>query len=227
MRETYAVVLLKRKARKLGHPAESDGALSPMAAFQQSLVRPLKLLFLSPIVLLLSIFTAVVFGLIFLLFTTFPLVFEEQYGFGTGVSGLSYLGLGCGMMAGVILFGSLSDKIVKKLAGSGEMQPEYRLPLMVLFIPLIPAGFFWYGWSAYHHYHWFVTPFTTTMPDVLSSSSSMSRYLMQFRPHIETIAPVKRRRERELYNRFWKMIYACSIADTLSIGLYLSSEPCS
>ena len=227
MRETYAPVLLKLKTRKLGLPAESDGAVSPMAAFQRSLVRPLKMLFLSPIVLLLSIFTAVVFGLIFLLFTTFPLVFEEQYGFGTGVSGLSYLGLGCGMMAGVILFGSLSDKIVKKLAGSGEMQPEYRLPLMVLFIPLIPAGFFWYGWSAYHHYHWFVTPFKTTMPDVFISSASMSRYLMLFRPHIETMASVKRRRERELYNRFWKMIYAFSIADTLSIGLYLSLEPCS
>jgi MFS family permease len=107
-------------------------------------------------VLLLSLFCAFVFGLIFLLFTTFPMVFEEQYGFSAGVSGLSYLGLGIGMGLGLVLFGALSDKLLQKNRQGESAKPEGRLQLMVWFCPLVPIGFFWYGWSAYEHTHWIV-----------------------------------------------------------------------
>lgn len=163
MRETYAVVILNRKATHLrkttgnmGLISKTDSGLTPTVLFQRSLILPAKLLLFSPIVLALSIFSALVFGLTFLLFTTFPLVFQEQYGFSSGVTGLSYLGLAFGMIFGVILFSGLSDKILKKQAGEGEMKPEYRLPLMVYLMPIMPVGFFWYGWSAYEKAHWIV-----------------------------------------------------------------------
>ncbi len=107
MRETYAPVLLKRKAARLsverGNPllvAKGDLGLTPTALFVRSIVRPVKMLMFSPIVLALSTFCALVFGLTFLLFTTFPSVFQDQYGFTNGISGLSYLGLGIGMIFG-------------------------------------------------------------------------------------------------------------------------------
>jgi MFS family permease len=166
MRETYAPVLLKRKAARLrketGNPnlvSKSDEGLTPTELLKRSIVRPMKLLLLSPIVFLLSTFCALVFGLTFLLFTTFPLVFESQYGFSSGISGLSYLRLGIGMILGLALFSVLSDKMVKQLkkkAGDGEMKPEYRLPLMVYFAPIMPIGFFWYGWSPEAQVHWIV-----------------------------------------------------------------------
>lgn len=163
MRETYEVVLLNRKAasrRKetgnLNLKSKTDLGLAPAALLKLNLVRPIKLLFLSPIVLSLSVFTALVFGLTYLLFTTFPMVFEEQYGFSSGLSGLAYLGLGIGMIFGVILFSKLSDKMLKQQAGGKEMKPEYRLPLMVYVTPVVPIGFFWYGWSAQEHVHWIV-----------------------------------------------------------------------
>lgn len=62
-------------------------------------MRPTRLLLFSPIVTLLSLFCAVVFSLIYLLFTTFPAVFEEQYGFSVEISGLAYLGLGIGRIS--------------------------------------------------------------------------------------------------------------------------------
>ena len=163
MRETYAVVILNRKAVRLRKRtgnmsliSKTDSGLTPVVFFKRSLIRPTKLLLLSPIVLALSIFSALVFGLTFLLFTTFPLVFEEQYGFSSGVTGLSYLGLAFGMIFGVVLFSALSDKILKKQAGDGEMKPDYRLPLMVYLMPVLPVGFFWYGWSAHEKVHWIV-----------------------------------------------------------------------
>jgi predicted MFS family arabinose efflux permease len=126
MRETYAPVLLKRKAARLrketGNPnlvSKSDKGLTPTELLKRSIVRPIKLLLFSPIVFLLSTFCALVFGLTFLLFTTFPLVFESQYGFSSGISGLSYLGLGIGMILGLALFSVL----VTKWSNSSRRRP--------------------------------------------------------------------------------------------------------
>ncbi len=163
MRETYATVLLDRKTKllrkktgNLSLVSKLDSGLTPKALFIRSLLRPMKMLLFSPIVSLLSIFCALCFGLTFLLFVTFPTVFEGQYGFSTSMSGLAYLGLGVGMMLGVMLFSVMSDKIMKKLTakGDGEMKPEYRLPLMVYLTPVLPVGFFWYGWTAYYKVQW-------------------------------------------------------------------------
>lgn len=92
----------------------------------------------------------------FLLFTTFPLVFQKQYGFTEGITGLCYLGLGFGLMIALVFFGIMSDKLLKKQANGGEMKPEYRLPVMMYCTPILPIGFLWYGWSAQAQTHWIV-----------------------------------------------------------------------
>lgn len=163
MRESYAQILLQRKTAQLRKETGNEQLKSkletntnPKRLFINSIIRPFKILFLSPIVLLFSTFTALFTGVAFLLFTTFPYVFEEQYGFSTSLSGLAYLGLGIGCLLGVVIFSRFSDRILKKLSGDGPMKPEYRLPLMVMFTPIIPVGLFWYGWSAYYRTHWIV-----------------------------------------------------------------------
>lgn len=60
------------------------------------------------------------------------------------------------MIFGVILFSILGDEILQKQTRDKEMKPEYRLPLMVCFKPVMPIGFFWYEWSAHAHVHWIV-----------------------------------------------------------------------
>lgn len=125
-----------------------------------AIVRPLKLLVLSPIVLLISLYGGIMFGLIFLLFTTFPAVFTDQYGFSAGTSGLVYLGLGLGMMLGLVLFTRLSDRLLgaaKNADGTpAAARPEDRLILMKWFGPITPLGLFLYGWSAKYALHWIV-----------------------------------------------------------------------
>ncbi|PVH67957.1 putative MFS transporter [Cadophora sp. DSE1049] len=163
MRETYAPVLLERKAARLrkttgnGELQEKvNRDLSPLTYLGRGLSRPLKLLVLSPVVLLLSIYVAFIFGLMFLCFSTYSAVFIEQYHFSVGVSGLTYLGQGTGMIIGLGLFAVFSDKILKARAAkhNGKMTPEDRLPLMVYFTPIVPVGFFWYGWTAQEKVQW-------------------------------------------------------------------------
>lgn len=142
LRETYPITLLKRKTKRLrketGDPrliSKLDTGLAPKALFKLSIVRPARMLMFSPIVLALSVLMAVVYGYLYLLFTTITDVFQKNYHFSQGTVGLTYLGIGIGSLVGVFAFGIASDRIMKKKSASGEMKPEYRLP------PMIPGAF--------------------------------------------------------------------------------------
>jgi multidrug resistance protein len=169
MRETYPPILLARKVARLQKEQNNPNLRSklasdktPAAYFKQSIIRPTKMLFKSPIVFTLSVYMAVVYGYLYLLFTTITLVFERNYHFSQGSVGLAYLGIGVGSLAGLIIFGTISDKIVKRMSAKGEMKPEYRLPPLIPGSVIIPIGLFLYGWSADKHVHWIV-PIIGTM----------------------------------------------------------------
>jgi multidrug resistance protein len=163
--ETYHPVILERKAARLrketGNPnlrSKLTLDVPPKEIVRRSIVRPLKLLFMSPIVLLMSIYISINYGILYLLFTTITYVFQGQYKWSTGTVGLSFLGSGIGMFASVILLGLLSDKIIKKQQAKGNVKPEHRLPF-VLTVPggvALPIGLFIYGWTAEKGVHWIV-----------------------------------------------------------------------
>lgn len=102
MRETYAPVLLERKAKK---QRKNTGDLSlkvepasstPVSAgqlFWRTITRPSKMILFSPIILSLGIYTGIVFAYLYLMLVTFPEVYQQKYGFGLGVTGLTYLGM--------------------------------------------------------------------------------------------------------------------------------------
>lgn len=147
LRESYPPILLERKAIKLRKETGNENLrsklaspLSPAALFKIAIVRPMKLLFLSPIVLALSTYMAVVYGYLYLLFTTITEVYQKQYHFSQGKVGLTYLGIGVGSLCGVVIFGIASDRIVKAKSKTGEMKAEYRLPPMIPGSFIIPIG---------------------------------------------------------------------------------------
>lgn len=162
-RETYAPVLLERKAAQLRKSTGNPNLRSKMATnippaelFKRSIIRPLKMLLFSPIVLLMSIYVSVQYGVLYLLFTTITFVFEQQYHFSTGAVGLSYLGSGIGMILGMGILGVMSDKLINKAIAKGNVKPEHRLPL-ILTIPggiALPVGLFMYGWTVEKNVHW-------------------------------------------------------------------------
>ena len=145
---------LRKETGNAALVSKMDRGLPPRQLFLRAITRPTKLLILSPIVLLLSLLCAFLFGLLFLLFTTFPAVFEEQYQFSAGVSGLSYLGVGIGLAVSLGAFATLSDKLQKALGDSPK--PEGRLKPMMWVMPAVPVGIFWYGWAAEQQTHWIV-----------------------------------------------------------------------
>ncbi|KAG7004606.1 hypothetical protein G7Y79_00024g055560 [Physcia stellaris] len=169
LRETYTTVLLKRKTLRLNKEtgntdlrSKRDSGLTVQQLFLRAIVRPTKILIFSPIVFACSIYVGVVYGYQYLMFATFTFVFEEQYAFPTKSVGLSYLGVGVGSLLGLFVIGAVSDRILKAKSKptpespSGVMEPEYRLPPLVVGAFFIPAGLFLYGWSAQYKTHWIV-----------------------------------------------------------------------
>lgn len=128
-------------------------------------LRPLKMIFRSPIIFLLSLYMAVCYGLLYLLFTTISSVFIESYHWAPDITGLAYIGLGVGFFAGLIVVAKISDATVIRMtnANHGVFEPEMRLPACIFFSCFIPVTFFVYGWTAYYHVHWIV-PIIGLMP---------------------------------------------------------------
>jgi multidrug resistance protein len=164
--ETYAPVLLSRRAKALQKRTgkfyissieRRQGKVTPAAAFEKALSRPWKLLFLEPIVLLISIYMAILYGTLYMLFGAFPIVFEQKRGWSQGISGLAFLGVAVGMIAGVI-YSIFDNKRYERVERehNGEAPPEARLPPAAIGAIAIPVGMFWFAWTNYPSIHWSV-----------------------------------------------------------------------
>jgi MFS family permease len=100
-RETYALTILRRKTKRLrketGNPLLRPAIDRPHGVknfFSQAIVRPARMLILSPVILVLAIYVSLIFAYLYILFTNITQDFETTYGFSTGDSGLVYIGLG-------------------------------------------------------------------------------------------------------------------------------------
>lgn len=177
LRETNPVVLINWKTNRLREELsrpelaniltqEADAeALAPRTILKRGIIRPLKLLFTSPIVFLLSLYVAFGFGLLFLLFTTITQVYIDTYGWDPEMCGLAFLGIGIGFLLAVIFVARTSDATIVRLAkaNNGIFEPEMRLPTCVFFGFLMPVSFFWYGWCTYYKTHW-ILPIIGLLP---------------------------------------------------------------
>lgn len=167
--ETNHQVLIRRKTerlrKELDRPdlrscyADPDAPTpSTRGILLNGLVRPVKMLFGSAIIFSVSLYIAFAYGCLYLLFNTIPIVFQGSYGWSIGLTGLVYLTLLIGYMAGLAVFSTLSDKTVVRMtkANGGVYEPEMRLPDCIYFAFLLPITFFWYGWAADKAVHWIV-----------------------------------------------------------------------
>ncbi|KEY69590.1 hypothetical protein S7711_06219 [Stachybotrys chartarum IBT 7711] len=158
--ESHAPTIQRMQARQLPQPAPGaavEKTPNTKDVLFRSLTRPVRLLMLSPIVTGLSLYLALIYGYMYLLFTTFSTVFPEQYGFGVDTLGLAFLGLGTGCVLALLVLSWFSDWVQDWLTKKhGESKPEYRLLPMVLGIPFLPIGLFVYGWTTQYKVHWIV-----------------------------------------------------------------------
>ena len=164
LRETYAPKLLHQKAEKLRketgntalHTEYEHPERSLANTLQRSLLRPFRLLGTQIIVQVLAVYMAYLYGLMYLVLSTFPTLWETRYHESIGIGGLNYLSLGVGFFLGTQICAPMNDRIYRKLKKryNGVGRPEFRVPLMIPGSMLVPTGLFIYGWSAQYQTHW-------------------------------------------------------------------------
>ncbi|KAH8698589.1 major facilitator superfamily domain-containing protein [Talaromyces proteolyticus] len=162
--ETYAPVLLRQRASKLSKMTgkvyitrmDADrGKVSIGNAFKTSLSRPWILLLKEPIVFLLSIYMAIIYGTLYMLFGAFPIVYEIGRGWSQGISGLAFLGIMVGMLIAVVYnFWDNGRYLRVAEKHDGFAPPEARLPPTLIGSIALPIGLFWFAWTNYPSIHW-------------------------------------------------------------------------
>ena len=152
--ETYPPVLLRRRAEKLSkltgkvYRSRTDidqGKISLREAFSTGLKRPWILLFCEPIVLLLSLYHAIIYGILYMLFGAFPIVYRQGRGWNEGISGLPFVAVAIGVLLAITYVILVDNKqYMKKVnaSGKGYTTPEARLPMCLVGGIALPIGLF-------------------------------------------------------------------------------------
>ncbi|KAL8874306.1 MAG: hypothetical protein Q9174_000346 [Haloplaca sp. 1 TL-2023] len=169
--ETYGPVLLRKRAARLskvtGNVYQSKlevGKPKPslLESFRVALSRPWILLFREPIVLLLTIYMAIIYGTLYMLFSAFPIVYQDNRGWSQGVGSLPFLSILIGMFAAIIYTipdnkRYLCAEEVARSNGASSTPPEARLPPCMVGSVCLPIGLFVFAWTNYSQIHWIVS----------------------------------------------------------------------
>lgn len=157
--ETYAPVLLSKRAKflssseNLKYTTPRDIHMADVTfkvLVEESLVRPLRILILEPIVLLLSIYMALIYGCLYLFFEAIPLVFMIARGWNPLISALPFISLGVGFLIGLGVVG-ISQRLYLRAIDpkTGRAPPEARLHACMWAAIAFPVSFFWFAWTCY------------------------------------------------------------------------------
>jgi len=189
--ETYAPVLLQRKAKKIRfetqnwaiHSAADERKVDFHDIVTRYLLRPFAMLLKEPILVLLTLYMCLIYGLIYLLFEAYPISFQMQRGWSAGVGALPFLGVTVGVLVGVaIITYTTMTRFARKLKKHGRVIPEERLPPMIVGAVLLPAGLFWFAWTS--------SPEITWVPQVLAGIPIGAGILMIFMQGLNYIIDV-------------------------------------
>lgn len=170
--ETYAPVLLQRRAALLskvtGRVYRYKGSpkkVQPKQLFKTALSKPWILLFREPIVFLLSLYLAIVYGTLYMLFGAFPIVFQQERGWSPGIGGLAFVGVLVGFAIAVLWTIFVENpRYTRKNDAEGWLPPEQRLVPALIGGLLLPIGLFAFAWTASpKSIHW-IAPIICSMP---------------------------------------------------------------
>ncbi|KAK2463963.1 hypothetical protein APHAL10511_004014 [Amanita phalloides] len=172
-RETFAPLLLEQKAKSLRQSMdiekakiqkiytiyEKNDSRTWKQILGRAMVRPFALLALEPIIQFVALYSAFVYGILYLFLTSMPIIFSDIYHQSVAIGGLNYIAVGVGLTMASQANARILDRvyIYLKNRNGGVGEPEFRLPSVFIGAVMLPIGLFLSGWAAQAHVHWMVT----------------------------------------------------------------------
>ncbi|GAB7354439.1 hypothetical protein MBLNU459_g4928t1 [Dothideomycetes sp. NU459] len=164
--ETLPAIVMLNKARRIRAkkipgfedvqaPVEvTDRRLSTM--YRVALTRPWKIL-VDPISFAVAVYLSVVYCLLYMLFTIYPIVFQQKRQWNSGVGELPLIGYAIGAFIGGSIIFAVSARDRKRMEAGHKGVPEDRLPVAMIGGVLFPITMFWFAWTAeYDSVPWIV-----------------------------------------------------------------------
>jgi multidrug resistance protein len=179
--ETYAPVLLSQRAKKIRfetknwaiHAKLDEQQIDLKNIAERYLLRAFKMLLKEPILDLITLYMALIYGIMYLFFEAYPIAFQEERGWNSGVGALPFLGITIGVLiGGAIIIYTSKTRFARKLREEGQVVPEERLIPMIIGGALFPIGMFWFAWTS--------SPNITWVPQVLAGIPIGAGVLMIF-----------------------------------------------
>lgn len=161
--ETYAPTILAKRAKKMRketgsdvHVTEQDLDLRPLIErLKIFLLRPFQLLFGELIVFLVSVYMSVLYGLLYMFFVAYPIVYQKGKGYTAGKTGLMFIPIAVGVVLSALLSPLINKHYLTVSARhNGHPPPEVRLIPMMISCWFIPIGLFIFAWTSYSDLSW-------------------------------------------------------------------------
>jgi DHA1 family multidrug resistance protein-like MFS transporter len=106
-----------------------------------------------------NLYISIIYGILYIWFEAFPIVFGEIHGFNPGEVGLSFLGIlvsSCIIAIPAYFYWKWKYQS-KHYDKNWNIQPEYQLPPACLGALVLPVFIFWFGWTGnFASAHWIV-----------------------------------------------------------------------
>jgi MFS transporter, DHA1 family, multidrug resistance protein len=137
------------------HAKSDETPLDLHALIHTYLFKPFVMLFKEPILVLITIYTAYIYGIMYLFFEAYPISFQEQRGWNQGVGALPFLGILTGVLIGSLTITyTTKTRFARKFKKHGKVIPEERLVPMIFGAFILPVGLFWFAWTSSPHITW-------------------------------------------------------------------------
>ncbi|KAF2171186.1 hypothetical protein M409DRAFT_63560 [Zasmidium cellare ATCC 36951] len=162
--ETYAPTILASRAKKMRKEqnedkfvTEQDLDMRPLSErLRVFLIRPFQLLFMEPIVFFISLYMSVLYGLLYMFFVAYPIIYQKGKGYSASITGLMFIPIAVGVMMSAACSPWVNKHYLTLVEKhNGKPPAEARLIPMMFSCWLIPTGLFIFAWTSYPSLPWF------------------------------------------------------------------------
>lgn len=103
-----------------------------------------------------DVYIAIIYGILYLCFVAYPIVFSGVRGWSAGISGLAFTGLavGCFLVIGTEPLLRRMINSHKKDPETGKVPPEAMISVVCIAAILVPVGELWFAWTCVPPVHW-------------------------------------------------------------------------
>ena len=119
-----------------------------------SVYRPFHLLSTEPVVFFFSLWISFSWAVLYLNFSSIPLVFTTNHGFNLQQNGAVFSSMCIAALLSTAL--SISQEKLARRYGKLSSTPERRLYFACVQSALLPIGLFWFGWTSFPNIPWIV-----------------------------------------------------------------------